>query len=79
MYFVSLATSFALDPISFRSMVSYVVSMVIAITWGWPFSAFLGLPFLFDLLVRKKFLFTFSYLVSGALVALVTVVVCITL
>jgi hypothetical protein len=70
-----IANSYSMQQITEHSTIMYVVSMVIAIVWGWPFCAFLGLVYLIELIIRDKFLFTFWYLVKGTVISILFVIV----
>lgn len=76
MYFVTYAASltFASTP-SRKANINYVLAMVIAITWGWPFCAFLGLIRILLLLLNGGFLNAFWDLVQGTVLSALLVIV----
>jgi hypothetical protein len=53
----------------------YVISMVVGITWGWPFAAFLGIVYLTELLFTEKFASAFLSLCYGAVLSCLIVIV----
>ncbi|KAI8912704.1 Alg9-like mannosyltransferase family-domain-containing protein [Gorgonomyces haynaldii] len=62
-----VAFGLTLKPATLKRVVKYVLTMVLGITWGWPFLAFLGLIYLFHLLFQQNRLTVLLYLVQGTI------------